>query len=435
MADLDEEAINQPLSSSHDASANIDQDVSDETQDFRFLSTFATLSDPTQPQTLPRRGDKDFEPNPTLHQANVLTSARNAMHNALSYPRLHNPKSRIIGVYYPDGLQSGACVCVPNPKGQHFRTIAQADSLNRMWLLPEEALYLLERGSLDIRWPAEETWEKGIPETSSFELEGTVPMSLQAAYACFLGRSGLTMERFSVYSGLRRGGYVVVRADTWDEENCPTDFQTQTESKKPVPTPAPGVMNDIYRSLSIIPAYDPSHPDDEINKNPPSSPYKIAFYVYKPSTPYKKSNPGPPDFRLAVVDARSNPVIPTLENLSALLASTPQDPPRGEKMDRLLYMRLRHGYRNVILAVVDQGVVSYLRISDAGFMKEPLYSQKRNLGPGNKGDSNFCSLPAIIIDIDPNQREEIYDQTDLKGRLIYPFFLDIPLNDVADHRM
>ncbi|EFQ97021.1 hypothetical protein MGYG_00064 [Nannizzia gypsea CBS 118893] len=418
MADLDEEAINQPHTGSHDSSANIDQDVSDETQDFRFLSTFATLSDPTQPQTLPRRGDKDFEPNPTLHQANVLTSARNAMHNALSYPRLHNPKSRIVGVYYPDGLRSGACVCVPNPKGQHFRTMAQADSMNRMWLLPEEALYLLERGSLDIRWPAEDTWQKGIPETSSFDLEGTIPMSLQAAYACFLARSGLTMERFSVYSGLRRGGYVVIRADTWDEEACPTSFQTRAEAKKSVSTPAPGVMNiiaelfrsifsmrtkgntlhgpviglgihrsynDIYRSLSIIPAYDPSRPDHEISPPPPSSPYKIAFHVYKPSTPYKKSSPGLPDFRLAVVNARSNPIIPTLENLSALLASTPLDPPRGERMDRLLYMRLRHGYRNVILAVVDQGVVSYLRISDAGFMKEPLYSQKRNLGPGNKG--------------------------------------------------
>lgn len=42
MADLDEEAINQPPSSSHDSGANIDQDVSDETQDFRFLSSFAT---------------------------------------------------------------------------------------------------------------------------------------------------------------------------------------------------------------------------------------------------------------------------------------------------------------------------------------------------------------------------------------------------------
>lgn len=27
------------------------------------------------------------------------------------------------------------------------------DSKSRIWLLPEEALYLIERGNLDIRWP------------------------------------------------------------------------------------------------------------------------------------------------------------------------------------------------------------------------------------------------------------------------------------------
>ncbi|EEQ30078.1 tRNA-splicing endonuclease subunit sen54 [Microsporum canis] len=416
MADLDEEAINQPSTPSHDSLANVDQDISDETQDFRFLGSFATLTDHI-PQTLPRRGDKDFEPNPTLHQASVLTSARNAMHNALSYPRLHNTKNRIIGIYYPNGHQGDACVCVPNPRGQYFRTMAQADNINRMWLLPEEALYLLERGSLDIRWPAEDSWEEKAPENCPFDLEGTVPMSLQAAYACFLGCRGLTMERYSVYSGLRRGGYVVIRADTWNEAQSISP-QARTEHKKPVQPHSQGIMNslselfrsifsmrtkgdtvhgpvigvgihrsynDIYRSLSIIPAYDPSRPDGEINQAPTSPPYRVAFNVYKPSTPYKKSSPGEPDFRLAVVDARANPIIPTLENLSALLASTPLDPPLGEKMDRLLYMRLRHGYRNVILAVVDQGVVSYLRISDSGFMKEPLYAQKKGLGPGNKG--------------------------------------------------
>ncbi|KAM5433549.1 tRNA-splicing endonuclease subunit sen54 [Microsporum ferrugineum] len=416
MADLDEEAINQPSTPSHDSLANVDQDISDETQDFRFLGSFATLTDHI-PQTLPRRGDKDFEPNPTLHQASVLTSARNAMHNALSYPRLHNTKNRIIGIYYPNGHQGDACVCVPNPRGQYFRTMAQADNLNRMWLLPEEALYLLERGSLDIRWPAEDSWEENVPGNCPFDLEGTVPMSLQAAYACFLGCRGLTMERYSVYSGLRRGGYVVIRADTWNEAQSISQ-QARTEHKGPVQPHSQGVMNtlselfrsifsmrtkgdtvhgpvigvgihrsynDIYRSLSIIPAYDPSRPDGEINLAP-TSPYRVTFNVYKPSTPYKKSSPGEPDFRLAVVDARANPIIPTLENLSALLASTPLDPPLGEKMDRLLYMRLRHGYRNVILAVVDQGVVSYLRISDSGFMKEPLYAQKKGLGPGNKGN-------------------------------------------------
>ena len=42
-------------------------------------------------------------------------------------------------------------------------------------------------------------------------------MSLQAAYACFIGRGGLTVERYTVYAGLKRGGYTVIRAPTWDE--------------------------------------------------------------------------------------------------------------------------------------------------------------------------------------------------------------------------
>jgi tRNA-splicing endonuclease subunit Sen54 len=52
-------------------------------------------------------------------------------------------------------------------------------------------------------------------------------------------------------------------------------------------------------------------------------------------------------------------------------------------MDRQLYMRLRQGYRNVILAVIDQGVVSYLRVADAAFGKEKLY-ENRGTAQGNK---------------------------------------------------
>lgn len=73
--------------------------------------------------------------------------------------------------------------------------------------------------------------------------------------------------------------------------------------------------------------------------------------------------------------------MPTLCQLHALLESTPLDPPRGEKMDRLLYMRLRHGYRNVILAVVDQGVVSFIRVGDSAFGKERIFEMK---GPSSK---------------------------------------------------
>lgn len=168
------------------------------------------------------------------------------MHNALSYTRLHNPKTRIIGIYCPTGylvpphilneqkdenieeedesiaqpnkskdikygIGGDACVCVPNPRGQFFKNMGRADRWNREWLLPEEALYMLERGSLDIRWPANRD-EDEIETFDSSNLDDTIPMSLQAAYACFMGRGGLTMERYTVYAGLKRGGYTVIRA-------------------------------------------------------------------------------------------------------------------------------------------------------------------------------------------------------------------------------
>ncbi|KAI1977603.1 tRNA-splicing endonuclease subunit sen54 [Ophidiomyces ophidiicola] len=468
MADADEDSLLRP-SSLPDPSASIDHDISDETQDFRFLSNISSSFDPTQ-QSLPRRGEKDFEPNPTLHQAGILAASRDAMHNALTFPRLHNPINGVIGIFCPDGILEPAatqavqasretnanldsklteenttgvaqnkacatrriyrprgedlCVCVPNPKGQLFRTMGQADRFNRIWLLPEEALYCLERGSLDIRWPPEPS-ENGEIDAVDAIAQG-IPMSLQAAYACFIGRGGVSIERYTVYAGLKRGGYVVIRAEGWDAmaPGTPGEMDTQMPARtgpgeQEVATGFLGILsrlfslivsshstyssvrgpvvglgahrsyNDIYRALSIIPVAEPDVPDSDPRNTQSAAqavpPYRVAFHVYKPSTPFRKSSPGTPDFRIAVVNARLNPAIPTLAELSSLLATTPLSPPRGEKLDRMMYMRLRHGWRNVILGIVDQGVVSYLRISDAGFIKEPLYEQKGSTGGRGKG--------------------------------------------------
>lgn len=132
---------------------------------------------------------------------------------------------------------------------------------------------------------------------------------------------------------------------------------------------------DVYRKLAIIPWYDPvaapeRHPSDT------TPPFRVVFHIYKPSTPFKKSALPTPDFRIAVVSTRDQTTMPTMTQLGALLESTPLDPPRGEKMDRMMYMRLRHGYRNVVMAVVDQGVISYLRVADSAFGKEKLYENK-----------------------------------------------------------
>ncbi|KAJ5120806.1 uncharacterized protein N7515_010194 [Penicillium bovifimosum] len=426
MADADEDVIQTPSAT---AVPPPEVDLSDETQDFRFLNhlNFFAESSPN----IPRRGEKDFEPNPTEHQADVLSASRGAMHNALSYPRLHAPKTRIVAFYAPNGytppadratpkaggeganpnptkpapkptrVSPDACVYVPNPKGQFFKSMGQADPTSRVWLLPEEALYLIERGSLDIRWPS--------PSGSTGSEEDlSIPMSLQAAYACFIGHGGLTLERYSVYTGLKRLGYTLIRAPGWSDDIEPQESDTPDINEPAPRLVGPGLAGifsslfkwihdpystastatgpiigtgihrhymDVYRKLAIIPWYDPvtapeRHPSDT------TPPFRVVFHVYKPSTPFKKSAPPPPEFRIAVVSTRDQTTMPTLMQLGSLLESTPLDPPRGEKMDRMMYMRLRHGYRNVIMAVVDQGVVSYLRVADSAFGKEKLFESK-----------------------------------------------------------
>ena len=119
-----------------------------------------------------------------------------------------------------------------------------------------------------------------------------------------------------------------------------------------------------------------------MNLDGASPPLRCSYYVWKPRPDFKKSSPGPPDFRIAVVNAREDDV-PILEQLDGLLQSVPYDPP-PPKTEHQMYQKLKHGWRNVILAIVDQGVVSYLRIADAGFGKEKVF-ERATRGRGGKG--------------------------------------------------
>lgn len=463
MADMDEDSSPYPTQTqTQPPSHDHEHDLSEETQDFRFLSSIVSSSSSSTNAnanaTIPKRGEKDFEPNATSAQATVLASSRDAMHAALSHPRLHQARNHVVAQLVPSSPSPRSsspfgpayAVQVPNAHGVYFRTLGRADARNRMWLLPEEALYLLERGSLDIRWPRERERDTGSDEEVDVDEEvgeeedgdepiGELPMSLQGAYATFIGKSGLTLERYSVFSGLRRLGYTVIRAPTWGAEDADTNGHvappTQQEQSLALsrtddearasegsgvlglinrlvrylllpstsstnaacpsfgPLVAPGLYrsyNDIYRALTLIPFNDPTpnsqpHPTNPPTTQPdpaPQSPFRITYHVYKPSTAYRKSNPPAPDFRVAVIDARETHV-PTMEQIGALLDSMPADELAKEKP---LEQRLKHGRRNVVLAVVDMGVVSYLRFSEAGFGGEKLFENKsRNARKWKKG--------------------------------------------------
>ena len=345
------------------------------------------------------------------------------MHNALSFQRVHQPKGYTVATYHPETNMAFTI----NPKGPHFAKMGHVLSAlddpfgndeirgQRLWLLPEEVLYLLERGSLDVRWPVDD--DEGD--------EMGLPMSLQGAYAMFIGdecshAGALTFERYSVYTGLKRMGYTVLRAPSW---NAPS-ASPSSECFAPLPSLPRrpwyiGLRNyysswwstlstimaqdtevdqgkgplvyprlyrsyaDIYRRLALIHYYDPTIQIGPYNNELESdSTLRTTFHVWKPgSQTFRKSAPGPPDFRIAVVNARETNV-PTLEQLSSLLDTVPYDPPLESAQ---LYQKLKHGYKNVVLAVVDQGIVSYLRIADAAFGREKLYERKGRLAGGKRG--------------------------------------------------
>ncbi|EXJ94228.1 hypothetical protein A1O1_02621 [Capronia coronata CBS 617.96] len=526
MADADEDAI--PTTSHFGA-----EDLEDETQDFRFLAQLTSSSSSGIGQAIiPKRGTKDFEPNPTRSQASALDAARLAMHTALSAVRVHAGKNHLVGQFLPNeedwrwdengsGVRHGRCVVVYKFKSTHLKVMGQADRNNWVWLLPEEALFLLERGSLDIRWPdplggendgtsaaLEETIHAvsegdfqhqssqagSEPETatetstpaeqseivhaeSSLRQEDPevceLPMSLQGAYASFIGKDGLTLERYSVYAGLKRAGYVVQRAPTWHDtdpapvnghaddqvshgstHNAPTTTSSSSASTSTLvssqpsrpfaaspaslihrlvswlfrprqgescpslgPLVAPGLYRnyaDIFRALALIPYHDPTNspktttvtthsltgdtstptslpsttsddPSSSASTRNPQPPFRVHFHVWKPSGAhaYRKTAPPPPDYRIAVVDARTTS-LPTLTQIGDLLDSQPEDALSRDKAGRL-ETRIKHGRRNVLLAVVDMGVISYLRLSDACFGVEKLFEEKAKAGSKGRG--------------------------------------------------
>lgn len=408
--------------------AQQDVDLSDETQDFRFLSQFSKCITPglppivpsvfanyhgrsTDQSSIPKRGEKDFEPDGTDRQSRVLDDSRNAMHEALCGERKHTSKVHVEAVWRP----ARQLAEVHDARGPHFKTIGRADR-TAVWLLPEETIYMVERGSLEC-W-----WEEGIP------------MSLQGVYASCLDACG-GLERYQVYAYLKRAGYIIQRAPTFDDGvYAPTLFvfwlrrplmglEPDNDSEPPPPTvrtstavppglfchlfnalfgprpvPASGPMiapgstyrsyTSIYERLAVIPAHH--HPTSPTSSSSSSSsstsaahaPFRVAYHVWKPQPAFKKSSPPPPDFRIAVVSARDTPV-PTLAQLTHLLDTIPFDDAKASAAKNPTH-RLKDGRRNVILAIVDSGVTSFLKFADVAFADEPLFARKSAGGRGGK---------------------------------------------------
>ncbi|KAI1135362.1 tRNA-splicing endonuclease subunit sen54 N-term-domain-containing protein [Hypoxylon sp. FL0543] len=427
--------------------------LADETQDFRLFTSFFDKK-AASGKTL-RRGEKDFESHGTRAQEGALEASRAAMHEVLSYTRSHRPKDINRGWYFPDKwadapseeqreVEKGARMFAPDrvvvvegdlrgPLGHNtgrvvtgpgFEAYKQTPGALKTWLLPEEALYLVERGSLDLWWPSraiegifpvkkgDESEPADEPSAEFEDYELGIPLSLQAAYALFIGKDGergkITIEKYQVYANLRRTGYKIIRATPIPlPPSIPTKsprslwqwlfslFPTISQSHPPPygPLVKPGLYrsyNQIFAQLALIPRHEPT-PQPKASTPAPEEPFNIHFHIWKSSTAFSKTKPPPPDFRIAVADARSSSV-PTLEQMTALLERcTPWDPPERPREGQngggpgQLYRRLKHGWRNAVVAVVDGGLISYIRFGEMAFGEERLYERIGTGGRGSKG--------------------------------------------------
>ncbi|PIL22662.1 hypothetical protein GSI_15354 [Ganoderma sinense ZZ0214-1] len=290
---------------------------------------------------IPKRGEKDFEP--TAHggsglQRHVLDRSRSAMLEALKATRTISNKSVSHAIWYPQLKRAHVTVA----RGIHFtttghsvaRTSAELEDVKkarRLELLPEEALYLIERGAMYCWSPT----HVPLPEAVLLDnLEG-VPMSVQQAYAEMIGTEDLTLEKYQVYAYLKRLGYVVTRARSPSADYpLPPPFPSSAQSSasilgllfraassflsKLLSTFVEGRnwwrpirfgrwlhhdMNyaSLFHSLRFLPAgYDvPLHTQQAQATR--DSPYQIFYNLYKPSTPFKKTSPPLPDFQVVIV--------------------------------------------------------------------------------------------------------------------------------------
>ena len=174
---------------------------------------------------IPKRGEKDYEPtggpsSDSNFQRHVLDKARHAMYQAIKGDRTISSKSLSYALWFPRTAHAEVIVArgtlfatIGFSNFREGRAIADAPDPNskqpsrgkHVELLPEETLYMIERGSMycwRIDDPGASTgsdiWQSKIPEVFLEDIPGA-PMSVSQAVAEMIGpKCDLTVEQYQV---------------------------------------------------------------------------------------------------------------------------------------------------------------------------------------------------------------------------------------------
>ncbi|NXD16057.1 SEN54 endonuclease, partial [Nothocercus nigrocapillus] len=132
-------------------------------------------------------GQKDFAPDGSEEQAEKLRRCREEQWRLLAEERVERPGKVVKGEWKP----GQGIVELQTPAGKFWHTMGFSER-GKQCLLPEEALYLLECGYVQLFYR-------------------DVPLSIQEAYEILLADEAMSLPHYQVFSHLKQLGYVVLR--------------------------------------------------------------------------------------------------------------------------------------------------------------------------------------------------------------------------------
>ncbi|NWH56889.1 SEN54 endonuclease, partial [Geococcyx californianus] len=134
-------------------------------------------------------GQKELLPDDSAQQAERLRRCREEQWRLLAEERPQRLKNLVKAEWKP----GQGIVELQSPAGKFWRTMGFTER-GKQCLLPEEALYLVECGTVQLFYR-------------------DLPLSVQEAYEILLAQEALSLPHYQVFSHLKQLGYVVLRFD------------------------------------------------------------------------------------------------------------------------------------------------------------------------------------------------------------------------------
>ncbi|KAI5967830.1 SEN54 [Candida pseudojiufengensis] len=387
--------------------------------------------------SIPKRGEKEFEPDGTAVQLTSLQESQNAMFAALSQDRGHHYSKRLIGVWCSKIHQ---CVII-NVKGNYFKDMGKGKD-NFIYLNSIETMYLAERGSLVV-FLSNDKFEKlildnDIKNLKEYNIENEL-WGLDLEYLYCL--TEIDVAKYQIYAYLKRLGYLLMEVETnhiqkeiqivnKPKQNSKLDVSYWLLPRKWGILPYPNLHTSHFASKNYFNytniAESISLNNQLITPQQPENEFNITFNVWRPTPQFSKKNPPYPDYQVCVVDSSKNQDYLSFEQIKNLQSKLlrqedfetqkPKIKPkpttsktetkkqikakraeeRNKKLDKSIQLRnsylrqrdmgFKYGYASLIIGIYNYGVLNFVNLSTGNFNCEFKKANLDNIYP-NKNHS------------------------------------------------